>query len=257
MDDPYLQADGQTLRNLCDIFHDPGALEGAEKLLVALRAAELAEHGLPTGRGFDLVLAVHHHLFQDVYDWAGKPRVTGLFKEQSGFLSPDRIEQEGRKLFERLAERDDLRGLSRSSFAEHLAEPFNTLNEIHPFREGNGRTQRIVWEAFARQAGHVLDFEGISQERMAVVSIAGMNGDHTAAIRMFDELLDPIRHKALVTATRFLENSARGGSHFDWNERYISTTVSGQSYAGKFAGRSGNSFMMGSGVRIDGELRFI
>ncbi|NHN86093.1 hypothetical protein GOB93_15800 [Acetobacter musti] len=250
MGDPYLQSDGETLENVQGIQHDPEALDRLEKFLTASREAELHERGLPALQGFPLVKAIHYHLFQDVYSWAGQPRTTLLVRDMSGFLAPERIEQEGRKLFERLAEKDNLRGLWRMEFAEQLAVPFNELNHIHPFREGNGRTQRIVWEAFAREAGHTLDFEGISQERMAVVSIAGMKGDHMPAIRMFDELLDSTRHKALVKATRFLEKAFRDDSDFSWNERYIATTTPGQAYDGKFAGRSGDNFMMGSGDRV-------
>ncbi len=60
------------------------------------------------GEGFELVKATHAAIFQDVYQFAGTPRTTVLGKaEHAGlppnfFLRPERIEIEGRRLFENL-----------------------------------------------------------------------------------------------------------------------------------------------------------
>ena len=61
---------------------------------------------------------------------------------------------------------------------------------------------------------------------------------------------DPERRRALVTATRFLEQARAGGSTLDWNDRYISTTTPGQRYAGTFVGGDGRNFMLGAGANI-------
>ena len=257
MADPYLQADGRTLRNRLGIVGDPARLQDEETVRVQLRRAELRTNGLPDARGFDLVRAMHRHLFQDVYEWAGQLRATSLTKlhhegasARTTFTPPGEIERVGQAVFAAVDRARGLRDLAPPAFAAALAPHVSALNVVHPFREGNGRTQRLVWEHVARQAGHDLGFEGISKERMVAASIAGERGDLGPFRRMLEELLDPDRRRALLTATRFLEQARAGGSPMDWNERYVSTTTPGQRYEGVFAGAAGRDFMLGSGVSI-------
>jgi cell filamentation protein len=42
---------------------------------------------------------------------------------------------------------------------KRLAYYYDQLNFIHPFREGNGRTQRIFWTRVARDAGYEIDWD--------------------------------------------------------------------------------------------------
>ena len=67
---------------------------------------------------------------------------------------------------------DFLRGLTRETFAVQAADLMAELNAIHPFREGNGRTQRLFMRELAKGAGHNLDFAVVSKERMLQASIA-------------------------------------------------------------------------------------
>ena len=83
-------------------------------------------------------------------------------------------------------------------FAERAADVMAELNAAHPFREGNGRTQRVFMEQLAHAAGHELDFTIVSKERMAQASIAAHEqGDPSMMRRMFDEISDPARSALL------------------------------------------------------------
>ena len=113
------------------------------------------------------------------------------------------------------------------------------LNNLHPYREGNGRTQRIFVEALARQAGHALHFDVVSQERMIRASILSTAGDSTMMIRLFQEITDPERIRPLRRAIEFL-----AANRFPWNTTYLATATPGQEYAGKLVGRDGAAFMM-------------
>ena len=101
--------------------------------------------------------AVHRHLFQDVYDWAGEPRTIRMFKDGSPFGYPETFDAELAKLFGGLADRDWLRGRDREAFAAGAAYFLGELNAIHLFREGNGRAQTAFLAMLAAEAGHPLD----------------------------------------------------------------------------------------------------
>lgn len=160
---------------------DFGKLERREASPVAARQVEIEAGYGPHGQfDTDHLRAIHRHLFQDVYEWAGRTRAEGvrlsdgtiateliMHKQGSAdFLVGVLISSALDDLAERLREADYLRGLSREEFATRAADVMAFLNAIHPFREGNGRTQRTFVRALAKEAGHSLDFTVVSKERM-------------------------------------------------------------------------------------------
>ncbi|MDP3747550.1 MAG: Fic family protein [Phenylobacterium sp.] len=109
-----------------------------EALSVAIRSEEPLPHGRFTPSHYR---AIHRHLFQDVYPWAGRYRTVRMAKDRSPFCYPENIQSEMRGLFSRLAAADRLQGRDADGFSEGVAEFLAYLNAIHPFRERNGRTQ--------------------------------------------------------------------------------------------------------------------
>ncbi|WP_374942013.1 hypothetical protein [Sphingomonas sp.] len=69
----------ETLRNKLGI-NDAERLDYHEREIVAQRARQ----GCPTG-DFDLnhLQAIHHHLFQDIYEWAGQLRTVDITKSRT------------------------------------------------------------------------------------------------------------------------------------------------------------------------------
>jgi cell filamentation protein len=113
------------------------------------------------------------------------------------------------------------------------------LNAIHPFRDGNGRTQRAFVSELAQQAGHCLDFTVVSRERMIAASIAANeHDDPTMMRRLFNEISDTARVAALRQAIDFL-----GQQRFPWNDRYVATTEPGHEVELTLAGVAGAHFM--------------
>jgi cell filamentation protein len=81
-----------------------------------------ADEEIPGGNlDFEHFKAVHAHLFQDVYDWAGKIRTVRISKDGSMFCFPENIEAEAKKLFARLKQDKSLKDLSTKAFAEKSA----------------------------------------------------------------------------------------------------------------------------------------
>lgn len=162
--DPYVQPGSQTLKNKPGLQSD-AALRAFEYERSAARSVQL-QH-LPIGGRFDLehLKAIHRHLFQDVYDWAGQPRSTGLSKGGSSFVRAELIEPAGEQLARRLEADGNLKGLEKATFTRKLTEHFAAWNSLHPFREGNGRATREFFGELARDAGYVIDQRRIDNSR--------------------------------------------------------------------------------------------
>jgi cell filamentation protein len=150
------------------------------------------------------------------------------------------------RIAETLQSADQLRGVPREVFAERAVDIKIEINAANPFREGNGRTQRVFMELLADGAGHELDFSVVSRERMTQASIAANDGDDPSMMRrMFDEISDPARVAALLPA---IESFDRQG--LDWNERCLATTQPGHTVELTIAGIADGHFM----ARTSGEI---
>ncbi|HEY2660676.1 MAG TPA: Fic family protein [Caulobacteraceae bacterium] len=163
---------GAVLRNRAGLT-DPDELEAFEVLSVTQRS----EEPLPDGT-FDEAhfRAVHRHLFQDVYDWAGAPRTIRMFKDNSPFGYPENFDRELVKLFGGLRERHFLQGRDPDAFAAGAANFLGELNAIHLFREGNGRAQTAFLAMLAAEAGHPLDLARIDPQAWMTAMVRSFYG---------------------------------------------------------------------------------
>jgi cell filamentation protein len=152
-DDPYVYPGTTVLRNRLGIA-DSRTLDRVERRLVVQRIRE----GVPGG-DFDLahLCAIHRHLLQDVYEWAGELRTVEISRGRQQFQFRQFIATGMANVHRRLVAGSFLRGLSASEFAKQSAILIGDVNYIHPFREGNGRTQLQYLKLMALQAGHALD----------------------------------------------------------------------------------------------------
>lgn len=183
MPEDYFWPGTQVLRNHLGIRDQP-ELERAERLLTAGRIAELRLD--PVHGGFDLahLQAIHRRVFGDVYRWAGQLREVTLSKGGSLFCQPQFLRSAAEDVFTRLYQQDLLRGLDREGFAAAAAELWGDVNALHPFREGNGRTQRVFLADLGAQAGHPLVWPAGQERANVVASQAAMAGDTTGLQRL-------------------------------------------------------------------------
>lgn len=101
--------------------------------------------------------AIHYYLFGDIYEFAGKYRNVNMEKNHSYFASVDEIEFRLKELF-KLMELE-VKGInSKYQFACFLAEYYAQLLNVHPFREGNGRTIREFIREYANEKSKSLPF---------------------------------------------------------------------------------------------------
>lgn len=175
--DPYCYPGTNVLRNQRNI-RDEAELAAFEAVMSARRAAEPLPRVPRRGPTYSHYLAIHRHLFQDVYVWAGRLRTVDLKKGQSPFCRAQFVDRELHRIFESLAGDNFLQDLEANDFATRAASVLGTLNAIHPFREGNGRTQNAFLDLLASRAGHPLDLGRIATEALDVIGpmIASFDG---------------------------------------------------------------------------------
>jgi cell filamentation protein len=175
IDDPYCYPGTTVLRNRKKLKSQT-ALSRFETAMTAQRFDE----PLPDGRlSLSHYKAVHHHLFQDIYTWAGRFRTVRIGKQGSMFCYPENIDREMRQLFARLRRDKSLRGLSADEFARAAATFLSTLNAIHAFRNGNGRTQLAFVALLAQAAGHPLKLRRLRPRKILDAMIRSFHGDAT------------------------------------------------------------------------------
>ena len=171
-EDPYCYKNSFVLKNKAG-HRDAGALETLELDMQMIRAAE----PLPTGT-FDTghYRAVHRHLFQDVYRWAGRYRTVRIAREGAMFCYPEFIAAQMDALFQAILKAPFVVGASQADFVRDATRFLGDLNAIHPFRDGNGRTQLSFLFLLGERAGHHLDMTRIRAEPMLAAMVKSFQG---------------------------------------------------------------------------------
>ena len=185
IDDPYTYENSTVLVDKLDL-RNQDELDAYEAEISNARSGE----PLPEGDlDFENYCAVHHHLFQDVFAWAGKPRTVRMSKQGSPFCYPEHIEAQAAKLFAELKAHEFLEDLEPDDFSTRAAHFLSELNAIHAFREGNGRTQLTFLAMLADNAGHPLDLEKLDPKVMLNAMIESFEGDEEELGRVIRNLI--------------------------------------------------------------------
>ena len=197
--DPYLDSDTGLLRNLVGA-RTQGALDQAEGDLTYIRAAELQERPVRATGDLDEFRAIHRQLFQDVYPWAGEVRTVDIRKNVAGaehFLSVGAIDRGSMFAADELRADNMLRGMKRDQFIDRLSHHYDQWNYVHPFREGNGRTQRVFWNRVAADAGWQLDWRPVQGAvNDAACRAASEDRDFGPLRAMFAQVVTPASEAA-------------------------------------------------------------
>ena len=188
-DDTYCYPGTDVLRNKAEITNaeDLDAYEGE---LSTLRSIEILEN--PIAGQIDLahLQRIHLALFQDVYEWAGKIRTVDISRGNSRFANVRFIESAASDIFNKLARENWLRGLDADTLSKRLAHYLSEINALHPFREGNGRVQRIFISQLSQSAGYQLDYSDLEQEQIYRAMELAFNGDELILAELILEHLE-------------------------------------------------------------------
>lgn len=155
---------------------DENKLSEIEANITLVKTAQLEE--IPITGNFDVqhYKSIHYHLFCDLYDWAGKFRNINISKKGTHFANKDEIEVLCDNCFNHLKKLNYFRNMSFDNFIENIIDLYCTLNIIHPFREGNGRTQRIFISQLIRYNGYDINFSDIDSDFLMIATIQSTQG---------------------------------------------------------------------------------
>lgn len=184
--DPYTDDNG-ALKNRFGLSN-PEWLEEAEVHFSKMRNAELEKKPIEGNYDLEHLQKIHHHLFQDMYEWAGQVRTVDISKGNSHFCRTEFIAPAAAKVFKDIAaDMDKLKGCNKLEFCERVGHHLGEINALHPFREGNGRAQRAFITQLAQECGREIDWSIVSQKKMIEASIEANIGNSN---KMTDLLLD-------------------------------------------------------------------
>jgi cell filamentation protein len=182
--DPDCYPQTNTLINTLGIY-DAELLEFAEREITEFNTAQLTWQ--PPPYDLNALKRLHQRLFMPIYGWAGQLRTVDISKGNTRFCTVQRIEPEAHKLFRLMAQADYFVGLPRDQLIEKLAYFYNELNVIHPFREGNGRVSRLLFQDVIVNCGYEIDWSQVSREQWIAANIAGYHGDLVPMIEVFGQ----------------------------------------------------------------------
>ena len=135
----------------------------------------------------DHLQSLHLHLFQDVYDWAGKLRTIDISKGETRFCTASRIRAEANRLFGQIPML--VQAKSQKGLVRDVADLYCEINLLHPFREGNGRAQRFFFEEMLFVLGYDVLWPEISQQEWINANIAGVNLDLQPLVSIFSRAI--------------------------------------------------------------------
>ena len=170
-------------------IQDQSELNSVERQFVLLKSSQAEQETIFKNIDFNFYKELHKQLFGDLYEWAGTVRSMNISKKGTVFCNFEDIERIGTLKFQRLAEQNYLKGLTKSRFIDELTEFYYDINMLHPFREGNGRTLRLFITLLVRNAGYTLNFSDCDSDLLMIATIKAAQGDLSLLKEVFSELV--------------------------------------------------------------------
>ena len=175
MKDPYIQENG-TLKNMLGITNYD-ELNKKEKDICYLKLLNVDK--VYKGKfDMDLLKAVHKHIFEDIYDWAGEFRTVPLYKTEIiipgislEYANPKNIKKELQKNITTMNNFDwDSISDNKEEVTKHLVRNMAKIWRVHPFRDGNTRTILAYATIFAKEHNFELDISKIASGLTRIVN---------------------------------------------------------------------------------------
>lgn len=180
----YCYPGTHVLLNKFDIL-DQRDLMAVERRVSGARHMQLLENPIEGNFNLEHLQAIHKHLFQDLYSWAGEIRIEDIAKGGSIFCYKSHIQTFSDQLFSWLSNENFLKGLSLEQFSENLGFFASSINAIHPFREGNGRSSREFIRCLSHNAGYELDYSLMDHQALVDAFVKSFSGSYLDLSEIF------------------------------------------------------------------------
>ncbi len=171
---------------------DANKLKEIEILSSGANLAYLQLHPIRGKFDFKHLKNIHHFIFQDIFDWAGEIRTIDIGKNNL-FCRAQFIESYAESVFKDFYKSCYENRYDKTKYIKCLAEHYADLNALHPFREGNGRTQREFTRELCLKCGYVFDLTQTTGREMLDASIQSFNtGNNKGFIDIFSRCVIPM-----------------------------------------------------------------
>lgn len=192
-DEKYCYPNSYVLKNKLNIL-DSSALNDAEREITAMKILFLKKNVVKGNFDFKHLQRIHFAIFSDIYDWAGQLRTVDISKGNV-FCRSMYLDSCADNIFRQLKKDNYLLTFQKSEIPHKLAYYLGEINVLHPFREGNGRTQRLFIEYLAGVNGFNIDFSYVTEHDMIEASALTFSGNYAKLNKIFDEITDVIPYQ--------------------------------------------------------------
>ncbi len=165
------------------------ALDDLERVVTGIHTVEIVKEQSEELLSFAFYRNLHKRLFGDLYEWAGELRKVDMSKQGTSFCRVENLEEIGNAIFQWLRKHKELRGMKRERFVKELADLYHRINMLHPFREGNGRTQRLFFTLLIRRAGYEIDFAATDTDALMIATVYAAQGVMDYLYGYFDRVI--------------------------------------------------------------------
>lgn len=187
----YCYPNSNVLKNQCNITDKQELLE-IETHITYLRLIELQKTPIKGNFDFDHLKKIHKYIFQDLYTWAGKTRTVNIGKGNL-FCLTQFIDSYAASIFETFVQDCIDVKTDHDAFVRTLTKHYADMNALHPFREGNGRTQREFTRELCMHCDYIFDLTKTNHKQMLQASIASFDSnDRSMLEKIFMESVTPI-----------------------------------------------------------------
>ena len=167
MKDPYVYKDSDVLINKANL-KEKDKLDEFENRMTNLALVMLFRSDFGINDASD-IFKIHKMLFENVYEWAGKPRTINIYKSEPilqglsvEYSSYQTIEKELDEINNKYL-KNNINNLNKEDFIYLFVRLISDVWRVHPFREGNTRTISAFAFLLLRQYGHTFNAELIKE----------------------------------------------------------------------------------------------
>ena len=157
-------------------IRDEKKLAMMEADITLAKTMELVKNPIQGNFDFTHYKAIHKFLFEDLFDWAGQIRTVDMSKKGTRFVKAAEIEPLAESCFNRFKKNNFFVGYPFDDFIPAIVDFYCTTNLLHPFREGNGRTQKIFVNQLAEHAGYHIHFSTMDADELMIATIYAAQG---------------------------------------------------------------------------------